>query len=97
VIALIAVPAWSFLVASITIRQIDDNVKERLRKRAAANGVSMEEEARKALQNWVAQTKPRGGMGTRIRRRFAALGGVELDIPARSGKMRPLPDIFKDE
>ncbi|MDB5538537.1 MAG: plasmid stabilization protein [Devosia sp.] len=84
-------------MASLTIRQLDDAVKDRLRKRAAANGVSMEEEARKALQNWVAQTRPRGGMATRIRRRFAALGGVELDIPARNGKPRPLPDIFSDE
>lgn len=84
-------------MASITIRQINDSVKERLRKRAAANGVSMEEEARKALQSWVAQSTPRGGFGTRIRRRFAALGGLELDIPARTGRMRPLPDIFDDE
>lgn len=83
-------------MANLTIRQIDESVKERLRKRAAANGVSMEEEARKALQNWVARTEPHEGMGTRIRRRFAPLGGVELDIPPR-GPARPLPDIFDDE
>lgn len=84
-------------MSSLTIRQLDENVKERLRKRAAANGNSMEEEARRALQNWVAQTKPRGGMATRIRRRFAALGGVDLEIPPRDGQSRPLPDIFNDE
>lgn len=83
-------------MANLTIRQLDDDVKERLRKRAAANGVSMEEEARKALQNWVARVEPREGMGTRIRRRFAQLGGVELEFPPR-GPARPLPDVFDDE
>ena len=83
-------------MANLTIRQLDEDVKERLRKRAAANGVSMEEEARKALQNWVARVEPREGMGTRIRRRFAPLGGVELDVPPR-GPPRPLPDVFDDE
>ena len=33
-------------MASITIRNIDDDLKERLRVRAAKNGHSMEEEAR---------------------------------------------------
>ena len=33
-------------MASITIRQLDDNLKHRLRLRAARNGRSMEEEAR---------------------------------------------------
>lgn len=83
-------------MANLTIRQLDEDVKERLRRRAAANGVSMEEEARKALQNWVARVEPREGMGTRIRRRFAPLGGVELEVPPR-GPSRPLPDIFDDE
>ena len=36
-------------MASITIRNLDDDVKTRLRTRAAANGHSMEEEARLIL------------------------------------------------
>lgn len=83
-------------MASLTIRQIDETVKEGLRKRAAEHGISMEEEARRALQNWVAR-EPERGLGTRIRARFVALGGLELDIPPRASTARPLPDIFGDE
>ena len=84
-------------MATLTIRQVDDRIKERLRQRAAQHGVSMEEEARRALQNWVARTEPEKGLGTRIRERFAALGGVELEIPPRTTVGRPLPDIFDEE
>lgn len=84
-------------MASLTIRQIDDSVRDRLRQRAAANGVSMEEEARRALQNWVARAEPEKGLGTRLRKRFAALGGVDLDIPPRPTEGRPLPFQFDDE
>lgn len=83
-------------MASLTIRQIDETVKEGLRKRAAEHGISMEEEARRALQSWAAR-EPERGLGTRIRARFVALGGVELDIPPRTSTARPLPDIFGDE
>jgi plasmid stability protein len=84
------------MMASLTIRGIDDLTKERLRKRAAQHGISMEEEARRALQNWVSRNDASEGIGTRIRRRFAPLGGVELDVPLRTGDDRPLPDIFEE-
>ena len=83
-------------MSTLTIRQLEDSIKDRLRKRAAANGISMEEEARRAIQNWVART-PERGLGTRIRRRFAVLGGVELEPPERSTESRPLPDVFDNE
>ena len=85
-------------MATLTIRQIDNDVKQRLRERAAAHGVSMEEEARRALRRWVStplSKEENEGLGTRIRRRFEALGGVELELPPR-GPMRPLPDIFDE-
>lgn len=56
----------------------------------------MEEEARRALHNWVHRV-PKTGLGTRLRKRFAALGGVDLDIPPRTSDMRPLPGISNDE
>jgi plasmid stability protein len=71
-------------MASITIRRFDDAAKERLRVRASRHGHSMEEEARQILTVALA-----GGSGSRenlaqaIRRRFAPLGGVELDLPPR--------------
>ena len=83
-------------MANLTIRKIDDEVRDLLRRRAASEGVSMEEEARRALHNWVHRV-PETGLGTRLRRRFAAVGGVDLDIPPRTSEMRPLPDIFNDE
>ncbi|RUU14580.1 plasmid stabilization protein, partial [Mesorhizobium sp. USDA-HM6] len=36
-------------MGTITVRNLADDVKQRLRERAAARGVSMEEEARDAL------------------------------------------------
>ena len=50
-------------MASITIRNLDDDVKTRLRVRAADNGRSMEEEARLILRDAVGRkpelTEPR--------------------------------------
>jgi plasmid stability protein len=42
-------------MASLTIRNLDENVKRALRIRAAARGVSMEEEARRLLVKAVVQ------------------------------------------
>jgi plasmid stability protein len=85
------------MMSTLTIRNIDDDVKQRLRRQAATRGVSMEEEARLALRSWVrAQAdRPDEGLGTRIHRRFKALGGFEFDLPPR-GPARPLPDIFEE-
>ena len=83
-------------MASLTIRKIDDEVRDLLRQRAAIAGVSMEEEARRALHNWVHRA-PETGLGTRLRKRFAAFKDVDLDIPPRTSEMRPLPDIFTDD
>ena len=84
-------------MASLTIRNIDEGVKKRLRQRAATHGVSMEEEARLALRNWVQLSSPnrQEGLGTRLRRRFESLGGVELDLSDR-GRERRVPDIFEE-
>ena len=48
-------------MASITIRNLDERVKQNLRKSAAAHGVSMEQEARKILSEKFApvQKKPK--------------------------------------
>ena len=73
-------------MSSLTIRNLDDNVKQSLRQRAAARGVSMEEEARFALRNWVkpGPAPSDEGLGTRLRNAFADLGGVELELPVFS-------------
>ena len=79
-------------MASLTIRQIDDGVKDRLRQRAAANGRSMEEEARIALSEHVAG--PAGNAYDTLRKGLTFFDGI--DFPKVGGKLRPLPDIFKE-
>ncbi|HCE02885.1 MAG TPA: plasmid stabilization protein [Acidobacteria bacterium] len=76
-------------MASITIRNLDDGIKRRLRVRAAEHGRSMEEEAREILRQVVGETTPPNNLAAAIRSRFAALGGAELDIPARDAMRAP--------
>ena len=71
-------------MTSLTIRNIDPSVKDRLRLVAAANGRSMEEEVRQLLKNFVLREKSGAGIGSRIHRRFAAAGGVDLPEVPRS-------------
>ena len=80
-------------MASITIRNLDDGVKTRLRVRAAEHSRSMEEEVRFILREAVSD----GVAGPRdlakfTRECFASLGGVELELPPR-GSMREHPDF----
>jgi plasmid stability protein len=74
-------------MASITIRNLDDGLKRSLRVRATKHGRSMEEEAREILRQAVEPSTVPGNLGQTIHARFAAIGGVELDVPAR-GQMR---------
>ena len=60
-------------MASITIRNLDDDVKTRLRIRASANGRSMEEEARLILREAVGRRAGPKNLAKAIRARFAAL------------------------
>ncbi len=79
-------------MASITIRNLDEGVKRRLRVRAAENGRSMEEEARDILGRSVGEPPPPKDLGRAIHARFAALGGVDFELPER-GPMRPPPEF----
>jgi antitoxin FitA len=80
-------------MASITIRNLDDGLKRRLRVRAAEHGRSMEEEAREILrQAVVGGTGAPTNLGQAIHARFAAIGGIELELPAR-GPMRDPPSF----
>lgn len=75
-------------MASITIRNLDDQVKERLRIEAALNGHSMEEEARLILRRALKKPTQNQGLASRIRARFADSGGVELDLSGREEPVR---------
>lgn len=78
-------------MASITIRNLDGDVKTRLRVRAAGNGRSMEEEARLILREAVGRKTGPTNLASAIRARFAPLGGVELELPARELAREPPP------
>lgn len=75
-------------MASITIRNCDEHLKRRLRIQAEEHGRSMEEEAREVLRQAVAKRGAPANLGATIHRRFAALGGVDLDLPPRE----PMPE-----
>ena len=78
-------------MASITIRNIDDQLKESLRVRAARHGHSMEEEARLILRRAVGGvTGP--ALWNLSRKLFGGNDGVELELPVRSGD-RAAPDF----
>jgi plasmid stability protein len=71
-------------VGTLTIRNLEDPLKNRLRMRAAARNRSMEEEARQILRAALQETAtPTQDLGRRIRSRFAALGDVRLAIEPR--------------
>ena len=79
-------------MASITIRNLDDTIKMRLRIRAAQHGWSMEQEVREILQQSLLSEESAAGFAQRIHRRFADLGFDELQIPARRVVRHP-PDL----
>ena len=77
-------------MASITIRNLDEKTKSRLRVRAAHRKRSMEDEARNILRAALAEEAavPRN-LADAIRRRFRPLGGVELRLPVRQPMREP--------
>ena len=78
-------------MASITIRNIEDGVKSRLRIQAAFHGRSMEDEAREILRSVLNRdpTRP-GNLASSIRNRFRKFGGVEFP-PVEREPMREPP------
>jgi plasmid stability protein len=80
-------------IANMTIRNLDDGLKKRLRIRAAEHGRSMEDEARHILRAALSTTENRpANLATVIRIRMAPLAGVTLDLPQRE-PIRYAPDF----
>jgi antitoxin FitA len=75
-------------VATLTIRDLDESLKSKLRVRAAEHGRSMEAEVRSILQSALVEQAAPDRLGSRIHKRFAALNGVELDLPVRTDRPR---------
>lgn len=80
-------------MASITIRNFDDELKRGLRIRSAKHGRSMEEEARDILRTTLSrEDQLQANLADCIRQRFAGIGDTELPIPPREPIHEP-PDF----
>jgi plasmid stability protein len=82
-------------MAQLVVRNLDDEVKAKLQRRARRHGRSTEEEVRDILRNAVREDgAPPPPLGSRLRARFARIG-LDEDIaelrgqPARSAKFEP--------
>jgi plasmid stability protein len=76
-------------MASLTIRNLDEQLKTLLRLQAARHGWSMEQEAREILSRAV-QVQPAGAsFAQKIHQRFAALQIEELPVPKRRAARLP--------
>jgi plasmid stability protein len=79
-------------MASITIRNLEDDIKQRLRVRAAQHGRSMEEEAREILRRVMGEAAPPRDLAAAIRARLAPADRLDIALPARE-PMREPPDL----
>ena len=72
-------------MAQLIVRNIEDDVKERLAQRARRHGHSMEEEVRTILRDAVSEdfkAAPEVGLGTRLAGFFAERG-LDFELPER--------------
>lgn len=75
-------------MSTLTIRNVDEELKQRLRVRAAQHGRSMEAEVRAILHESLADSGPHSGFGTWVHERFAGLGLDEVELPPRTEQPR---------
>jgi plasmid stability protein len=68
------------MMASLSVRNIDEAVYKRLRVRAAEHGISMEEEVRRIIQQSVNVPERLGELALEC---FGPDHGAELELPDR--------------
>jgi len=79
-------------VAGLSVRDLDETVRERLRVRAARHGRSMEAEIRAILTESVSPPTDPRGLAQTLLARFGDLGEVDLELPSRTEVPRA-PDL----
>lgn len=80
-------------MAQFTVRNLEEDVKARLKKRATRHGASLEEEVRQILRNAVKdEGRPKARLGSRIAARFARVG-LTSGLPELRGQPVRLPDF----
>jgi antitoxin FitA len=82
-------------MAQVIVRNLEESVKRKLKRRATRHGHSMEEEVREILRNAVKdEGRPERGLGSAIAARFRGIG-LEEDIPELRGF--PVKPVDLDE
>ncbi|MDN5796049.1 MAG: Arc family DNA-binding protein [Intrasporangium sp.] len=81
-------------MAAISVRDLDEAVRDRLRIRAAQHGRSMEAEIRAILTEAVSPSTDPRGLAQMLLARFGELGGVDLELPSRTEAPRAA-DLFQ--
>jgi plasmid stability protein len=82
-------------VAQLVVRNLEDEVKLRLQRRASRHGRSMEEEVRDILRDALKEDASAGrGLGTEIASLFTNTG-LPADIPELRGQSLP-PEAFDE-
>jgi antitoxin FitA len=79
-------------MASITIRNLEESLKSKLRLQSAQHGCSMEAEVRNILRQVLTPQPPATGFAERIHQRFVELNLDSLQLPARQTVRNP-PDM----
>ena len=80
-------------MGQLVVRNLDDDVKEKLQRRARRRGHSTEEEVRNILREAVKEEgKPRLPLGSRLATRFAKLG-LKEEIPELRGQAARAADF----
>jgi len=73
------------MMAQLVVRNIEQDVKERLQRRAKKHGCSLEELVRDILRDAAKDERPSGGLGSEIAARFRGHGFKEGEIPELRG------------
>ncbi|MCP4755571.1 MAG: plasmid stabilization protein [Proteobacteria bacterium] len=70
-------------MATLTIRNLDEEIKRQLRIQGAKHNRSMEAEARAILQKALSTTDSKTGLASMIREIVTPYGGIDLGLPDR--------------
>ena len=82
-------------MAQFIVRDLEESVKARLKRRAERHGRSMEEEVRQILRNALKdENRPPPKLGSRIAARFAKRG-LTTELPELRGESPRAPDFGK--
>jgi plasmid stability protein len=85
----LAAPNQTEVTASITICNLDDEIMQRLRVRAAERGHTVEEEARDILRRVTSEASAPRNLAAAIRARVAPAHRVDLALPVREPMPKP--------